>query len=76
MTPKMARLTGRYQVTIPAGVRKTLGLRAGDLVVFDVEGGEVRLRKAMPRDEQFARGLTGALGEWATRADEEAFREL
>ena len=36
-------LTSKGQVTIPAGVRKQLGLQPGDRVGFIVEGGEVRL---------------------------------
>jgi AbrB family looped-hinge helix DNA binding protein len=76
MKTETAKLTSKYQATIPAGVRKALNLRAGEVVAFDVEGGEVRLRKGTPLDVEFARGVTGTLGEWATRADEEAYREL
>jgi AbrB family looped-hinge helix DNA binding protein len=76
MATETAKLTRKYQATIPAGVRKTLNLRAGEVVAFDVEGGEVRLRKATPLDVGFAQGLTGTLGEWATREDEEAYRDL
>ncbi len=36
-------LTSKGQVTIPAEVRRRLGLRAGDRVGFIVEKGEVRL---------------------------------
>ncbi len=36
-------LTSKGQVTIPAEVRRRLGLRAGDRVGFIVEEGEVRL---------------------------------
>jgi AbrB family looped-hinge helix DNA binding protein len=76
METETSRLTSKYQATIPAGVRKALNLQAGEAVAFDIEGGEVRLRKATPLDVEFARGLTGTLGEWATHEDDEAYRGL
>ena len=36
-------LTSKGQVTIPADVRKRLGLHPGDQVAFVVEGDEVRI---------------------------------
>ena len=40
-----ARLTSKGQVTIPKAVRKALGIKEGDSLLFDVEGSEeVRLR--------------------------------
>ena len=41
-----ASVTERGQVTIPAEVRKVLGLKKRDKVVFMVEDGTVRLRKS------------------------------
>lgn len=41
----VATVTSKGQITIPAGVRRQLGLRAGDRIDFVVEaGGEVRLK--------------------------------
>lgn len=39
-------LTGRGQVTIPAEIRKALGLRPHDRVVFRVEDGKVQMQRA------------------------------
>jgi AbrB family looped-hinge helix DNA binding protein len=44
-------LTSKGQVTIPADVRKQLGLRPGDRVGFIVEDGEVRLVRMESRIE-------------------------
>lgn len=44
-------LTAKGQVTIPAGVRKRLGLRPGDRVAFILDGDEVRLARRENRIE-------------------------
>lgn len=44
-------LTAKGQVTIPADVRKRLGLHPGDHVAFIVEGDEVRLVRRESRIE-------------------------
>lgn len=71
-------MTSKHQATIPAPVRKALGLKAGDAVAFEIlpEHG-VHLRKAGPLDMNFARALEGTLAsEWLSKTDEEAYREL
>ena len=35
-----AKLTSKGQVTIPIAIRKSLGLREGDSIVFRVQGGD------------------------------------
>lgn len=76
METAVSKLTKKYQATIPEPVRRLLGLHAGDALAFDVEGDEVRLRKAQPVDMAFAKGLETTLSEWGSEADEEAYREL
>jgi AbrB family looped-hinge helix DNA binding protein len=76
MPTETAKLTRKYQATIPGRVRRALNLHAGEVVAFDIEGDEVRLRKATPMDVEFAEALAHTLGEWATREDEEAYRDL
>lgn len=39
-------MTERGQVTVPAEVRRLLGLKPRDKVAFEVEGGEVRIAPA------------------------------
>jgi AbrB family looped-hinge helix DNA binding protein len=41
-----AKVTSKGQITIPAGVRKSMGLNPGEKIVFfEGEGGEFRLRR-------------------------------
>lgn len=72
----VSRLTSKYQATIPRPVRECLRLGAGDSIAFVVEGGRVYLRRAEPLDREFARALSGTIGEWLSPADEDAYRDL
>jgi Regulators of stationary/sporulation gene expression len=42
----VVRVTRNYQITIPAEVRRRLGIKAGDRVVVEVEGDKIVIRKA------------------------------
>ncbi len=44
----MAKVTTKGQITIPAAIRKALGIKTGDKVLF-VEKGNGRLRSRMRR---------------------------
>jgi antitoxin PrlF len=70
-------LTSKYQATVPAGVRKALGLRAGDTVAWQVENGVATVR-AVPRGLKGWEPLTwqAFAAEWLSDEDEEAFRDL
>jgi AbrB family looped-hinge helix DNA binding protein len=76
MGAEFSRLTGKYQATVPASVRRTLGLGAGDRLAWVVEGDTVVLRRATPRDEAFAAALSPTLAEWASPEDEAAWHDL
>ena len=76
MQTATSKLTKKYQATIPEPVRKLLHLETGDEIAFDIEDNDVHLRKARPVDLAFARSIEGTLTEWATEADEEAYRDL
>jgi AbrB family looped-hinge helix DNA binding protein len=41
---KQAKLTSKGQVTVPREVRRVLGVRAGDRLVFESDGQDVRVR--------------------------------
>ena len=71
-----SRLTTKYQATVPTSVRKLLQLKAGDLVGFEIEGNEVRLRRATPLDVAFTQALEGTLAEWSSEQDDQAFKDL
>ena len=40
-----AKLTEKYQITIPSSIRRTLGMRKGDRLVLEVEEGKVVMRR-------------------------------
>jgi len=41
-------VSSRYQITLPAEVRKALGIKPGDRLEVEVEGGKIVLRLARP----------------------------
>jgi AbrB family looped-hinge helix DNA binding protein len=42
----VVKVTRNYQVTIPAEVRRRLGIKVGDRLVVEVEGDRIVIRKA------------------------------
>ncbi|MBI4700058.1 MAG: AbrB/MazE/SpoVT family DNA-binding domain-containing protein [Deltaproteobacteria bacterium] len=75
-TRAVARLTSKYQATVPRQVRRALGLGRGDVVLFEIRGGVVTLRKAAPLDLEYLKAVEGTLSEWLSDRDEDAWREL
>lgn len=71
-----SKLTAKYQATIPAQVRKKLGLDKGDLLAFEIAENKVTLRRVTPMDVEYAKALAGTLTEWNSANDEEAYRGL
>lgn len=49
-----AKVTSKGQVTIPADIRRALRVRKGDVVVFEVDAGGVRLRPLREGADVFA----------------------
>jgi AbrB family looped-hinge helix DNA binding protein len=67
----MTKLTQKSQVTIPKEIRKELGLKPGDEVIFEEKNGMVLLRK---KKKQIPwNKWAGALGTFST---DEAMTEL
>ncbi len=73
---KTSRVSSKGQVTIPKEIRKTIGVKPGDMISYEVEKGVVVLRRVEPFDAVFHAALSNTLDEWATSEDEEAFRDL
>jgi AbrB family looped-hinge helix DNA binding protein len=71
-----SKLSSKSQVTLPRKVREALGARAGDTIVYEIEGNVVRLKRLDPFDAAFHQALSSTLSEWGTDADEEAFDGL
>lgn len=59
MVVSSAKLTDKFQITIPAEVRRKLGLRAGDVVLLSIDEGQVVLRGARGSWTEASRGLGG-----------------
>lgn len=57
-------ITTKGQATIPAEIRREMGLEPGDKVVFSVREGRVVLDKAQAVDEDWNRGQSAMLCEW------------
>jgi len=72
-----SKLTSKFQTTIPQEIRKLLGLKAGDRLIFEVtEDNNVQLKKATPLDIAYLKSLQSTLSEWESQEDEEAYRDL
>ena len=76
MAAEFSRLTGKYQATVPASVRRTLGVGAGDRIAWEVNGDTVVLSRAKLKDDSFEAALIDTLSEWASAEDEAAWRDL
>lgn len=48
---KISKITAKGQTTVPEVVRRALGVRAGDRIVFQVRDGQVMLTRAASPDD-------------------------
>ena len=71
-----SRLSRKGQVTIPKAVREKLGARPGDVLLYEVRGSSMTLRRLEPFDADFHAAVSQTLGEWSSPKDDEAFRNL
>lgn len=72
----VTKLTEKCQTTIPAQIRRLLGLKKGDLVAFEIENNRVTVRKATLIDVEYLKSLEATLEEWNSEHDENAFGVL
>ena len=72
----ISKVTVKYQATIPQEVRKFLGIKQGDAVAYEIEDGEVKLRRASTFDLAYHAAVSGTLTEWDSKADDDAYGEL
>lgn len=74
---RSSKLTSKYQATIPEEIRKSLKLKAGDTILFEVlPGGTIVLKKAKAADKEYLEALAKTLDEWDSKYDEEEFKHL
>jgi AbrB family looped-hinge helix DNA binding protein len=72
----ISKVTVKYQATIPQEVREFLGIKQGDTVTYEIEAGEVRLRRATPLDLAYHGAVAATLTEWNSKTDDDAYRDL
>jgi len=72
-----AKLTSKFQATVPEEVRNVLHLKSRDHIIYEItDDNEVILRKATPLDLEYLQALKYTLTEWDSEEDEEAYKDL
>ena len=75
--PQLAKISSKGQVTVPAEVRKTLRLKTGDTLAWEIQkDGKISVRRVEPIDVDYISALSGTLSEWSSAEDDEAYRDL
>ena len=72
----ISKISVKGQVTIPAEIRKALGIVPGDMIGYELQGRSVKLKKVAPFDAAYHAAVSETLGEWQSPEDEEAFDGL
>ncbi len=76
---KAGKLTVKHQVTIPRDVRRALGLKAGDQVIFEIEDGRAVVTKLdldEPTDDEWFRFTMSQMTEWNTPEEDAYWADL
>lgn len=68
----LGKITAKAQTTIPRAVRRALGLKPGDEVVWEIDGDHVIMTRARATNDPFV-GNFDSFTEWASEADCKAF---
>lgn len=76
MSPSISKVTKKYQATIPLAVRELLDLKCGDRISFEVENGQVILKKSISNDWDDSSSVSKTLNEWLSPEDEKAYNDL
>ncbi|MEE4350877.1 MAG: type II toxin-antitoxin system PrlF family antitoxin [Pacificimonas sp.] len=67
----LGKLTSKAQTTIPAPIRRALGLEPGDLIAYRIEAGQVVMTKAGGADDEHSLSLFTEWGDEHDRAYDE-----
>ncbi|MCD5409309.1 MAG: AbrB/MazE/SpoVT family DNA-binding domain-containing protein [Methanocellales archaeon] len=49
-----SKVSTKYQITIPKGIRQKIGVSAGDIIVFEVQKDKVQIEKLEEFYERYA----------------------
>jgi AbrB family looped-hinge helix DNA binding protein len=71
-----SRITSKGQTTIPCEVRQELSLRPGDVLIYELDEHEVRVRKQAPLDVAYLRPAQTTVNEGDSPEDAAAFDDL
>ncbi len=66
-----SKLSSKGQTTIPATVRRQLGIGPGDAICYQVKEGTVILSKVEKIDVGWAQAIENTLGEWVGAEDDD-----
>ncbi len=69
-------MTQKGQTTIPVQIRQALKLSPGDRLCYEVHDQEVVIKKIDPLDVLYHQSLSQSLGEWLSKEDDDAYRDL
>jgi len=72
----VSKLSTKGQVTIPADLRKAIGIEPGDIVAYELQGKSVKLKRIEPFDVAYHAAVAETLEECNSPEDEEAFNDL
>lgn len=76
MNAVFSKLTRKSQTTVPKEVRKVLGAKPGDTLVYRIAKGRVTLARAEPLDKAYLKSLETTLSEWNSPEDAAAYDDL
>jgi antitoxin PrlF len=69
-----SKLTSKSQTTVPQSVRRTLKLKPGDSLAYEIADGQVVLTRATAGS--IAENPFGSFDEWRGKEDEQAYAKL
>lgn len=73
----LAKLTSRYQATVPTKIRRALRLKQKDQIAYEIlDDNTVIIRKATPIDVEYLKAVQKTLTEWESEEDEQAYGNL
>lgn len=73
----IVKVTAKGQTTIPADIRAALHIGPGDFIAWELQpDGSARVWRVQPLDLDYLKAVEGTLAEWASPADEDAYRDL
>lgn len=77
MEVQVSKITAKGQTTIPTEVRKALGLKKGDRILFEETDNRIILKKFTAVSDPYLGHLDNLLSpEWNSEEDNRAFNDL